>query len=126
LREGYLAALARPPERLRIGVCDTDFLGGPVHPACAEAVRDAGKLLESLGHEVFPYRPQADHMTMIRAWVEIVACGAALSVRSAVRARGRDLEEGEIEAIARGAMAFGEKISGADYLAAVGRIHAYG
>lgn len=122
----YAAAIERPPGRLRIGLCETDFMGGAVHPACAEAARDAGRLLESLGHEVFPLRPMADHMTMIRSWVEIVACGAALSLRSAVKARGREIEPGEVEAVARGAAAFGETISGAEYLAAVGRIHAYG
>jgi amidase/6-aminohexanoate-cyclic-dimer hydrolase len=126
LRDGYRAALDRPPGRLRIGLCDTDFLGQPIHPACAEAVRDAGRLLESLGHDVFPLRPEADHLGMIRAWVEIVACGAALSVRAAVKARGRDLEPDEIENVARGAMAFADLISGAGYLAAVGKIHAYG
>jgi amidase/6-aminohexanoate-cyclic-dimer hydrolase len=126
MRAGYAAALAQPPGRLRIGLCDTDFLGNPVHPACAEAAQDAGLLLESLGHEVFPYRPQADHMGMIRAWVEIVACGAALSVRSTVKARGRDLAPDEIEDVARGAMAFADLITGAEYLAAVGKIHAYG
>jgi amidase/6-aminohexanoate-cyclic-dimer hydrolase len=65
-------------------------------------------------------------MTMIRSWVEIVACGAALSLRSAAKTRGREIEPGEVEAVARGAAAFGETISGAEYLAAVGRIHAYG
>jgi amidase len=126
LREGYLASLERPPGRLRIGLCDTDFLGHPIHPACAEAALDAGRLLESLGHEVFTYCPQADHVGMIRAWVEIVACGAALSVRTAVKTRERALKEGEIEAVARGAIAFADLISGAGYLAAVGKIHAYG
>jgi amidase/6-aminohexanoate-cyclic-dimer hydrolase len=126
LRAGYGAALARPPARLRIGLCETDYLGTPVHPACAEAARDAGRLLADLGHEVFPLRPAADHEAMIRAWVDIIACGAALSVRTAARARGRAIGPEEIEPLARGAVAHAATISGADYLAAVGRIHAYG
>ena len=126
LRKGYAGALARPPGRLRVGLCDTDFLGNPIHPACAEAAHDAGRLLESLGHDVFPYRPDADHEAMIRAWVEIVACGAALSVASAETSRGRPVGPDEIEPVARGAAAFARTISGAQYLSAVGRIHAYG
>lgn len=126
LAQGYAAALARPPARLCIGLCDTDFLGNPVHPACAEAARDTARLLESLGHSVIPFRPDADHEGMIRAWVEIVACGAALSVASAEKARGRPVGAHEIEPVARGAAAFAATISGAQYLAAVGRIHAYG
>jgi amidase/6-aminohexanoate-cyclic-dimer hydrolase len=126
LHVGYRAAMDQPTVPLRIGLCDTDFLGNPVDPVCAEAANDAGRLLQSLGHKVFPYRPKADHTGMIRAWVEIVACGAALSVRSAVKSRGRELEVDEIESVARGAMAFADLISGAGYLAAVGKIHAYG
>ena len=126
LRAGYAAALARPPARLRIGLCDTDFLGQPVHPACAEAARDAARLLEHLGHNVFPLRPAADHAAMIRAWVDIVACGAALTLDSAEKARGRPLGPDDVEPLARGAAAHARSISGAQYLSAVGRIHAYG
>jgi amidase/6-aminohexanoate-cyclic-dimer hydrolase len=63
---------------------------------------------------------------MMRAWTRIVGCGTALSLREAVKARGRALEPGEVQGIARGAAAYAEGISGADYLQAVGRIHAYG
>ena len=68
LARGYMAAIARPPGRLRVGVCDTTFTGGPVHPDCAEAVRGTARLLEGLGHRVEPVRPEADHEGMIRAW----------------------------------------------------------
>jgi amidase/6-aminohexanoate-cyclic-dimer hydrolase len=123
LVKGYTAALARPPGRLRIGVCETTFTGQPVHPDCAEAVRRAAKLLESLGHRVEPRRPEADHEGMIRAWVDIVACGTALAVRSALAGRpAADL----VEPVSRGAMSYAATLSGEDYLAAIGRIHAYG
>jgi amidase/6-aminohexanoate-cyclic-dimer hydrolase len=39
---------------------------------------------------------------------------------------GRDLRQGDIEGISRGAMAYASQFSGADYLAAVGKIHSYG
>jgi amidase/6-aminohexanoate-cyclic-dimer hydrolase len=118
-----MAAIARPPRRLRIGVCETTFTGHPVHPDCAEAVRDAARLLESLGHRVEPFRPEAGHEGMIRAWVDIVACGTALSIRAALKGRrAEDL----VEPVSRGAMAHARTLSGEDYLAAIGRIHAYG
>ncbi|WP_037278877.1 amidase [Rubellimicrobium mesophilum] len=123
LCKGYMAAIARPPARLRIGVCETTFTGRPVDPDCAEAVRDAARLLESLGHHVEPFRPDADHEGMIRAWVDIVACGTALWIRSAPK--GRD-PEGLVEPVSRGAMAHASSLSGEGYLAAIGRIHAYG
>lgn len=123
LSRGYMAAIARPPERLRVGLCDTTFSGLPVHPDCAEAVRDAGQLLEALGHHVEPFRPEADHEGMIRAWVDIVATGTALAIRGSL---GDRAPEDLVEPVSRGAMAHAATLSGEDYLAAIGRIHAYG
>jgi amidase/6-aminohexanoate-cyclic-dimer hydrolase len=115
----YSAAIARPPRRLRIGLCDTTFTGDNIHDDCAAAVRETGKLLESLGHHVTPALPRADHDGMMRAWTKIVACGTALSVRGAKR-------PDDLQGVSRSAAAYAAGISGADYLAAVGKIHSYG
>ncbi len=79
--------------------------------------------LESLGHSVEPTLPKADVKAMMRAWTRIVACGTALSVRGALK--GRD-PEGLLEPVAIGAMRYADTLSGADYLEAVGQIHAFG
>jgi amidase/6-aminohexanoate-cyclic-dimer hydrolase len=89
-------------------------------------VLEAAKLLEELGHSVTPALPKADHLGMMAAWTRIVACGTALSIESALKRSGRELEAGDVQGIARSAVAFAQSFSGADYLAAVGRIHAYG
>ena len=120
----YAEAIARPPARLRIGVCDTTFAGLPIHPECRAAVEGAARLLEGLGHHVEPLVPRADHDGMMRAWTRIVACGAASWVRAALG--GRPLGENDVEGVTRGAIRYAEGISGADYLDAVGAIHAYG
>lgn len=60
LGQGYRAAIARPPRRLRIALCETTLTGEAIHPDCRDAVRDAAALLESLGHVVEPARPGAD------------------------------------------------------------------
>jgi amidase/6-aminohexanoate-cyclic-dimer hydrolase len=123
---GFRAAIARPPRRLRIALCTTTFDGRPVHPECRAAAEAAGRLLADLGHDVDEARPAADHAGMMRAWTEIVACGTALTVRRALAARGRAAAEDDIETVARGACALAAGLGGADYLAAVERIHAYG
>ncbi len=120
----YARAIARPPMRLRIGLCDTTFTGAPVHADCRTAVQDAARLLEGLGHTVAPLVPQADHMSMMRAWTRIVACGTALSISHTLK--GRSLRDGDVQGVSRSAMAFAAGFSGADYLAAIGEIHAYG
>ncbi len=123
LLDSHVAAIARPPHRLRVALCDTTFTGAAIHPDCRTAVHDAGLLLESLGHAVEPALPRADFPGMMRAWTRIVACGTALSVRSALRGRDPD---GLVEAVAIGAMRYADTLSGADYLEAVGQIHAFG
>ncbi|MCB2157893.1 amidase [Albidovulum sp.] len=126
LGAGHIAAIRRPPRRLRVALCDTTLDGRPIHPDCAAAVHDAARLLESLGHHVEPARPAADIGGMMRAWTDIVACGTALSIRAKCAARGHPLEPGEVENVALGAIDRAAAVSGADYLAAVGRIHAFG
>ena len=57
LGPGHAAAIARPPRRLRVAVCDTTLTGTPIHPDCATGVAATAALLESLGHHVEPARP---------------------------------------------------------------------
>jgi amidase/6-aminohexanoate-cyclic-dimer hydrolase len=126
LEAGFAHAMKRNDSGLKIAFCVTSLTGQPVDPECRAAVERAAKLLESLGHHVEEGVPAADTRGMMAAWTKIVACGTALSVQSAVRKRGRPLADGEIEGISRGAIAYAGTLSGADYLEAVGKVHAYG
>jgi amidase/6-aminohexanoate-cyclic-dimer hydrolase len=122
----YAKAITRPPRRLRIALCDTTFTGAPIDPACKAAVDKTAKILEGLGHHVSPGRPDADHEGMMHAWTKIVACGTALWIENTVKAKGRAVQQGDVQGIARSALAFAQGISGAAYLGAVNKIHAYG
>lgn len=126
LDESFAAALGRSPKGLKIAFATTSLTGQPIDPECRAAVEQAAKLLENLGHHVEEALPRADTRGMMEAWTKIVACGTALSVETAVRKRGRPLADGEIEGIARGAIEYAKSLSGADYLEAVGKVHAYG
>jgi amidase len=48
----FLAALCRPPERLRCAVLDEPLFNRVLHPACWAAVHEGAKLLGRLGHRV--------------------------------------------------------------------------
>lgn len=48
----YSRELAADPGSLRVGLLDHYPSGDPVHPDCAQAVRDAARLLEELGHRL--------------------------------------------------------------------------
>ena len=125
LGRGHAAAISRPPRRLRIALCDTTLTGDPIHPEVAEAVRATARLLDALGHHVEPgYPAGADVGMMMRAWTDIVAVGTALSVQKALK--GRDLAEGDVEGVTRGAIAHTASLAPTRYLEAVGEIHSFG
>ena len=124
LQASHADAISRPPRRMLVAMCDTTLTGEPIHPEVAEAVRAAGRLLESLGHHVEPGRPEADVPMMMRAWTDIVAVGTALWIRAGLK--GRPLTADLVEGVGRGAVAHAESLSPLRYLEAVGEIHAFG
>ena len=125
LLHGHANAIARPPRRLRIAVCDTTLTGQPIHTEVAAAVNAAAKLLASLGHHIEPgYPAHADIPMMMRAWTDIVAIGTALSIRSSLK--GRDLTDADVEPVGRGAVAHAATLDPLRYLQAVGEIHSFG
>lgn len=126
LEESFTAALGRQDRKLRIAFATTNLIGEPIHPECRAAVESTARLLESMGHDLVEALPQADTPGMMAAWTKIVACGTALSVEGTVRRRGRPLEPGEIEGVARSAIEYARGVSGADYLESINKIHAYG
>jgi len=124
LAKGHAQAISRPPRRLRVALCDTTLTGDLIDPQVRDAVHAAGRLLESLGHQVAPGRPSADVPMMMRAWTDIVAVGTALGIRSALK--GRTLTADLVEGVGRGALAHAESLHPTRYLQAVGEIHAFG
>lgn len=126
MQGSFADAMMRRPDTLRVALCTTTLSGTPVDAECVKAVETTGRLLESLGHIVEPVRlpPDLDVEAMMLAWTQIVACGTALSVRSVLN--GRPLDPTLIEGVTRGAIAYADMISGADYLQAVDAVHAFG
>ncbi|CAA0107388.1 6-aminohexanoate-cyclic-dimer hydrolase [Starkeya nomas] len=126
LEASFAAALAPSDRRLRVAFVTTTLTGEAIHPECRSAVEATARLLEGMGHIVEERLPRADTSGMMAAWTKIVGCGTALSVESAVLRRGRPLADDEIESVARTAIAYARSISGADYLEAINKVHAYG
>ncbi len=124
LTQGHASAISRPPRRLRVAMCDTTFTDEAIDSEVAQAVRDAAKLLESLGHHVEPGRPNADVEMMMRAWTDIVGVGTALSIQKALK--GRPLTPDLVEGIGRSAVAYAATLPPTRYLEAVGEIHSFG
>lgn len=99
-RAPYASVISEAPPPLRIGIMTRDVMTGlPLDPACADAVREAGVLLTSLGHRVEEAHPPALEGASIRIGRAIAALGPgvrAAQMAWAERALGRPLERGEI------------------------------
>ena len=123
----FAAAAGRGPGRLRIAYTTRTFAGDALHPECAKAIENTARLLSGLGHHVEEASlAETDHAGMMGAWTTIVACGTALWVRKALRAKGRELQDGDVEAVAASACRHAASVGGPDYLDAVSKIHRYG
>jgi len=126
MQGSFTEAMARQTGPLKIMVSTQIPGGGAVHPECAAAVEKTARLLEGLGHHVEEFTESADLDVagMMLAWTKIVACGTALTVRGILA--GAPLDPALIEGVTRGAITYADRISGADYLAAVNAVHAFG
>ncbi len=125
LQHGYVASLVKTPTKLKVALCDTTFLGEPIDPECKLAVNKTAKLLESLGHDVEFARPDADIISMLRAWTKIVACGVALDMKHTLSDHSLKMTDQNVEGVTRGAIEFAKNITGEQYLESLGQIHKY-
>ncbi len=126
MQGSFVAAMARPPEALRVRFATHTLGGDRVHPECVIAVEKTAALLAGLGHHVEEFRTPADLdvTAMMLAWTRIVACGTALAIRNNLG--DAPLDPALIEGVTRGALAYADQVSGSDYLAAVNAVHAFG
>lgn len=126
LRATFLDAMQQDPGRLKVHFTTRTLSGATLHPDCVAAVENTARLLAGLGHDVqeFTPPPGLNVEAMMQAWTRIVACGTALSVRQILN--GKPLDPALVEGVTRGAIDYADTLSGADYLQAVGEIHAFG
>lgn len=115
----FLEEVGADPGRLRIGFTTRPMMGRSVDPECIEAVHDAARLLESLGHVVEEAAPVVDGPALGRAFLTML-CGelrgdiADAEALLGRRARARDFEP------ATWALALlGEQLSAAEFVQAV-------
>ena len=67
----YAAEVALPPGRLRIGFSTASPVGTEVDPACVQAVEDAARLLDRLGHSVEPAAPAVDGAAVAACYITL-------------------------------------------------------
>jgi amidase len=98
----YLTASQRDPKRLKIAFSFTPPEGAPeVHAECKQAVLDAAKLCEELGHEVFEATPDVTHDEACAVFRDMAAPMMAGAVQKVCAATGRQVGPDNFEATTR-------------------------
>lgn len=95
----YLAALATPPQPLRIGLLEENVFGVPVHSECKAALARAAKLCEQLGHRIEPVKLTLPVGPMMEGMGIITGTGTANLIHERERALGRSVTAADLEPI---------------------------
>ncbi|MGH1501968.1 MAG: amidase [Acidimicrobiales bacterium] len=122
----YVDELGADPGSLRIGILDHHPADLPVHDDCVAAVRDAGALLESLGHRVEPGFPSvlADASFSGR-FIAMWGAGMKTGIDALGAMLGRELTQDEVEPVNWAQVEFVKGMSAIDYSTALGAVADY-
>ena len=114
----YLEEVSRPPGRLRIAFSLGHPLGRTLHPECATAVREAAKLLESLGHDVEEVPLPFDGRAVASAFLMLYFGETGASIASLAKVLGRPARPADVEPTTWLLGLLGRTYSAADFAAA--------
>ena len=95
--EPFAATAARAPAGLRVAVVTNAPIDVPLDPARVEAAREAGHLLESLGHHVEEAQAPWREDTLLRAFTALFAPLVTLQIAFGRLVAGREPTEEEME-----------------------------
>jgi amidase len=110
----YLEEVSRAPRKLKIAFSTTSPIGTDVHPEAVKAVREAAKLLESLGHHIEEAAPQIDGMQLAKDFIMMWFGQCAATVRQIKQRTGCGDEGFELDTLAMAA--FGEASRASEYV----------
>jgi amidase len=116
----FLDEVGADPGRLRIAFTQRKLYGGgELHADCIDAVRDAVKLCEELGHEVVEASPPLNGEQIIDSFTAMWEGGAAQTVEAAAPLLGKLPTPDEVETLTWALYEAGQKVTAAQYLNAV-------
>ncbi|MGH2748186.1 MAG: amidase [Actinomycetota bacterium] len=107
--------VGRAPGPLRVAFTGETPNGAPVDSAVLGALEDAGRLLESLGHEIEEASPDWVDHDMVAAYIKVVQASPALV----------PLPEEGMEPINRALLQAADQLSSADYVRAMTTLHSF-
>jgi len=122
----FVDEAGRDPGPLRIAFSTRALASDHIDPECAQAVRAAAALCESLGHQVEEADPPGDFKGLTGPVGQIVAASIAALIGGEVERRGAPVGDDEIEAVTRGVYESGRRLAAPAYVRAVQAAHAFG
>ncbi len=116
----YTEEVGADPGQLRIGLLAEPLLGARPNAVVAEAARDAGRLLESLGHAVTESHPGGfEEMDLIDTFFTRWMAGQAAILDQLQTVVGREIGPDDVERLTWALAEEGRRRSAARYLVAV-------
>jgi amidase len=95
--EPFAAAASREPGRLRIGFTTDGAVDAELDPLCKRALRDAAKLLSSLGHEVQEVEAPWAGQDLLRVFTMVFGTPIAIGIFFGAKVTGREPSEELVE-----------------------------
>jgi amidase len=120
--KSYLAASKKDPGKLKIAFALRKLNGQPLHEDCLAAVQHAAKLCRSLGHKVEEAYPEFNSDDLVEPFMAIWCSGLASLIDQISMLTGRPPSLNDIEGLSYGFYEAGKKVTGSQYLLAVGRV----
>jgi Asp-tRNA(Asn)/Glu-tRNA(Gln) amidotransferase A subunit family amidase len=122
----FATEVGREPGPLRIAFTTAALAAPAIEPECAEAVRAAATLCQSLGHEVEEVDLPFDYAPIGEAGGTVIAASVAAALDAEAERRGRPIGQGEIEDVTFAMYERGKRIGGSQYVRALQACHAFG
>jgi amidase len=97
--ETYLAAIRRPPGRLRIAFAIDPPDGGPVQPDVRALVETVARRLEALGHTVVEHRMEVDAAALWRTYTDMTCVETAAMFDFMETVVGRPVTPDDVEPV---------------------------
>jgi Asp-tRNA(Asn)/Glu-tRNA(Gln) amidotransferase A subunit family amidase len=125
-KRSYQAEVGAQPGRLRIAFTTKPWRFHEVDSECIEAVDEAAKLCEDLGHHVEEALLEIDKSALANAiWIIVAAQTRALLQRAAL-VLGRQATSEDVETVTWAYSEYGRQFSASDYAEAIVTVHRTG
>lgn len=117
----YLDEVETDPGRLKIAFNARSPIGTPVHADCVQAVEQAARLLESLGHDVEEARPEVNGKALAKSYVTMYFGEVAADIDELRHHLGRKATRSDVEALTWMLGLLGRTLTAGAFVAAMRR-----